>query len=122
MVEFEIESSEHYLLVIARGELSGVADIVDYTLSMAEAVIASAPQRVLLDHRKITGPQDLYISYEVVRNAEELNSMMKMVRWAVVANPDRIEHARLFETIARNRGFSLLVFETIEEAEEWLLA
>jgi len=104
---------------------SGVADR-DGSLNMAEAIAKSMRSRritrVCIDHRNIEdvagGAFDIYERPKIWR----LIGVILRIKIAEVIKPVHWDHFHFFETVCRNRGYQLSIFQTKDEALAWLLA
>jgi stage II sporulation SpoAA-like protein len=112
------------LKVDASGEFS-LEDARQAFREMLGAVVQYKAEKILIDGRNVKGfPTDLerFIYGEFV--ASETQKIVKKYRIAprfayVIHEPLR-DSERLAETVAVNRGMDIKIFETSEDAFEWL--
>jgi hypothetical protein len=112
------------LNVDASGEFS-LEDAKQAFLEMLGAVAQYKAEKILFDGRNVKGkPEDMERFYYGEFAARETQRMVvehKIVpRFAYVINEPLRDKTRLGETVAVNRGMIVKVFETPEDAIEWL--
>ena len=103
---------------------SGMADR-DGSLNMATAIThamrTNRITNVLIDHRNIEALSgevvDIYERPKIFR----LIGVILRIKIAEVIKPEHWEHFRFFETVCRNQGYRLSVFNEKDKALEWLL-
>ncbi len=120
-VTYDLEIMDGYGLVVAQGVIEGLDELGDYIRRMLDDVYQRGLERVLVDHRHLAGDFDISQKPEFALRIMELAASVRGSRWAVVTSPERRDFLYYFETVARNRGFMVLAFDTPEEAETWLL-
>lgn len=121
-MEYEIivHNVEGYIEVVTKG----VAD-TEGSLGMAKAIKEIMQQhrmkRVLIDHRTIEsvsgGIVEIYDRPKIFR----LIGVILNIRIAEIIKPDHVKHFSFFETVARNQGFKISIFQETLPALEWLL-
>ena len=112
------------LSVDASGDFS-LEDAKLAFLEMLGAVAQYKAEKILLDGRNVNGnPRDIERFYYGEFAARETRTIVvehKIVpRFAYVLHEPLRDPARLGETVAMNRGMVVKVFETPEDATEWL--
>ena len=112
------------LSVDASGEFS-LEDAKQAFLEMLEAVVQYKAQKILLDGRNVKGnPRDMERFYYGEFGAGETRRIVleyKIIpRFAYVIREPLRDPARLGETVAVHRGMIVKVFDTPEDAIEWL--
>jgi hypothetical protein len=118
--ELMVHKEGRYIEIITKG----VADY-DGSLSMAknitETMSANRMTKVLIDHRNITGFSGKTIEIYDRPKALKLVGLILGVKIAEIIRPEHIEHFRFFETVCRNQGFRMSIFQEKTEALQWLL-
>ena len=123
-----MEQNMHFesglLLVGAIGEFS-LEDAKQAFLEVLEAVAQHKAEKILLDGRNVKGkPKDMerfYYGEFAARETRRIVVEHKIIpRFAYVIHEPLRDPARLGETVAVNRGMLLKVFDTPEDAIEWL--
>lgn len=118
-IEYTLDDRGDFALVTAKGDLN-LKEAVDYLGSCIQDILKRNVRRVILDNRKLAGKAlSFYDSYELA-SCIEREASLRRIRLALVVPPDRRKSARDLETIVRNRGFSFLGFDSLEEAARWL--
>ena len=112
------------LRVDASGDFS-LEDAKQAFLEVLEAVVQYKAEKILLDGRNVKGkPKDMerfYYGEFAARETRRIVVEHKIVpRFAYVLHEPLRDPARLGETVAVNRGMIIKVFETPEDAIEWL--
>jgi len=112
------------LSVDASGDFS-LEDAKLAFLEMLGAVVQYKAEKILLDGRNVNGnPRDIerfYYGEFAARETRKIVVEHKIVpRFAYVLHEPLRDPARLGETVAMNRGMVVKVFETPENAIEWL--
>jgi hypothetical protein len=115
-----IHKEARFIDVITQGvaEKSGSLIMAKYIM---EAMRTNGVTKALIDHRNITG---------VSRDTDEIDNRPKIlkliglilgVKIAEIIRPEHIGHIKYFETVCKNQGFKLSIFQEPKEAMEWLL-
>jgi hypothetical protein len=109
-----------YIEIITRG----TADY-DGSLNMAKIITETMRNdritKVLIDHRNITGISGKTIEIYNRPKALRLLGLLLGVKIAEIIKPEHIEHFRFLETVSKNQGFKLSIFQEKTEALKWLL-
>jgi len=116
-----IHDEDGYVEVIT----SGLAD-TDGSLNMAHAIKGTMRShrimKVLIDHRNIEDVAgdsfDIYDRPKIFRLIE----VILRIRIAEIIKPEHLDHFGFFETVCRNQGFKLSVFQNKDKALAWLLS
>jgi hypothetical protein len=112
------------LNVVAGGEFS-LQDAKQAFLEMLGAAVRHKAERILLDGRNVRGnPKDMerfYYGEFAARETRRIVVEHKIhPRFAYVIHVPLRDPAKFGETVAVNRGMILRVFETLQEATDWL--
>jgi hypothetical protein len=123
-IQHNIHFESGLLRVDASGEFS-LEDAKQCFLELLGAVVQYKTEKIFLDGRKVTGkPWDLerfYYGEFAARETRRMVNEHKIVpRFAYVLHEPLRDPERLGETVAVNRGMNIKVFETPEDAIEWL--
>lgn len=120
-VEYTVDDVDGILHIKASGEISTLDHAVNHAKSFMKELKKRSQRKALIDHRGVEGDTlSFFEKYDFVSMMTNDEPVMKVLKWAVVVSPDRSKSLKDFETIARNRGFSLLGFHSIQEALDWL--
>jgi hypothetical protein len=119
--ELIVHKEEKYIEIITQG----VADY-DGSINMAKSVTETMRNnritKGLIDHRNITGLSGKTIEIYYRPKALRLIGLILGIKIAEVIKPEHIEHFRFFETVCRNQGFTMSIFQEKSEALKWLLS
>jgi hypothetical protein len=112
------------LNVVASGEFS-LQDAKQAFLEMLGAVVRFKAEKILLDGRKVHGnPKDMerfYYGEFAARETHRIIVEHKIhPRFAYVIHVPLRDPAKFGETVAVNRGMNIRVFETLQDATDWL--
>jgi len=112
------------LSVDASGEFS-LEDAKQAFLELHGSVVQYKAEKILLDGRNVKGkPQDMERFHYSVFAARETHRIVVehnlVSRFAYVVHEPLRDRERLGETVAVNRRMDVKVFETLEDAIEWL--
>ena len=112
------------LSVDASGEFS-LEDAKQAFLELHGSVVQYKAEKILLDGRNVHGnPKDMerfYYGEFAARETHRIVVEHKIhPRFAYVMHEPLRDPGRLGETVAVNRGMDVKVFETLEDAIEWL--
>ena len=117
--EISLNQKDGYLDVVT----SGLAD-KDGSLAMVRAIFgamqADRITKILIDHRNIKNvignTCDIYTRPETFRQI----GVPQQIKIAEIIRPEHAEHFQFFETVCRNRGFQLSIFQKKDAAVSWL--
>jgi hypothetical protein len=113
-----------------RAVLSGGFSLDEAKRTFVEVVQAVADhkiKKILVDGREIAGePEGIerfyYGKYAAEICHEHLYKVRLVPRFAYVLTPPVLDRGRFGETVARNRGMIVKVFEDVDDALEWLVS
>lgn len=88
---------------------------------IVEVCLTKQTSKVLVDVRQLDGRLSTLGAYEVVaKDFPELRRLGLLKAAVIVDDPNFLDRARFFETVARNRNFNLRIFGDVGEALRWL--
>ncbi len=113
-----------FLNVVASGEFT-LEEAKKSFLEMLDPVVRHKAEKILLDGRNVHGnPKHMERFYYGEFAATETHRIVVEhnihLRFAYVIHEPLRDPARFAETVAVNRGAMLRVFETLQDATEWL--
>ncbi|MFH1754416.1 MAG: hypothetical protein ABIA59_01825 [Candidatus Latescibacterota bacterium] len=76
--------------------------------------------KVLVDARKQTSFLKALETYDITEGSSDLDFKSKRIKWAVVPSKKTRKELRFLETASLNRGLIVKLFDTMEEAIQWL--
>ncbi len=118
--ELIVHKEGKYIEIVTQG-------VADYgsSLNMAKFITETMRKnritKVLIDHRKITGISGNTIEIYNRPKTLRLIGLILGVKIAEIIKPEHIEHFRFFETVCKNQGFTMSIFQEKIEALNWLL-
>jgi hypothetical protein len=103
---------------------SGIAD-KDSSLNMANDIInimqANQLVKVLIDHSNLASVKgDAFDVYERPQSLKD-GGAKSGIKIAEVVKAEHLEHFKFFETVCRNQGLQMSIFQNKEKALSWLL-
>jgi hypothetical protein len=107
----------------ARARIAGFPDVRDARECATGAFALAAANdctKVLFDGTQLTGETGVSDIHSFYSRLGEFGCDRRMSIAVVLAGPSKRD--QFVETVARNRGFGLKVFGTLEDAEVWLMA
>jgi hypothetical protein len=120
LMEFELVLIEHphYLHVIGKGQRTP-DNALRFLKQAGEACVDAGRDKLLLE-MAFVGPQlDMSKIFEVVKARSGDGSRLRKIAYVDVAQ-DHPARPRFAETVARNRGVNVRLFEDIASAQAWL--
>ena len=118
--ELIVHKEEKYIEIITQGDADYDSSI-NMGKSITETMRNNRIKKVLIDHRNITGVSGKTIEIYNRPMTLKLIGLLLGVKIAEVIKPEHIEHFRFFETVCRNQGFTMSIFQEKKEALKWLL-
>ena len=123
-VNYEYDLLETYLYARLNGEYN-LEEAKHVSVNLLEICRVHHITKILIDVFELQGEPTVY---ERFAYAEYMASMYRayihrgfnLRQWAVVGLPPIIAPNRFGENVAVNRGMTVKVFYTIEEAQQWL--
>lgn len=119
-IEYEVVKREQYLVVIPDDVVEEPAELMAFIEECLDKSNRLGLDRILLDNRKLAVQMEHAGAFEVANRCVELMSSIDTLRVALVSRPERMEFARIYETIGFNRGVQIKAFESLELAASWL--
>ena len=108
-------------LQVAVSGIRAMETVLAATRDVLSVCAKNKVEKVLVDVRGLAGGMEIVDLYEV-----PAIGFAQLERWdvlrqaAIVDRAERQPSAKFFETVARNRGFNLRVFDDYDAAAEWL--
>lgn len=112
---------------IPKGNIIHITTKGNMTVEMLNKMVMEALKKsmkynsrsFLVDHRKVIVSCSFRDTFERPKDLEMLG-LPRESRVAEVVSKSDIEIFRFFETVSRNRGYQIHIFEDIKPAIEWL--
>ena len=88
---------------------------------ISDVIIEKKSAKLMVDISKLSGHLSMLDAIHLVtRTFPEVKKMRILKKAAIVDNERFSRQYDFFETVARNRGYNLMVFDNVEEAVDWL--
>lgn len=115
------ENRENHLFVLSNG-LRTRGTVTAMAMEIFDAALANNLSKVLIDARELDGRLGVLDSYLLVTEVFQ-NIRGKGIRKAAIVD-EQINTLRewFLETVARNRGFNIRIFNDKEKALDWLVS
>lgn len=117
-IAYSFHPEKNYLLVTASGFDESLEDTIGYGMAVLEACLEHQCTRVLCDERDLEYRLSTIDTFQLAEAA--VQAAPKLVRIAIATGPDNLEDASFYETVAKNRGLSVKVFQELVEARDWV--
>jgi hypothetical protein len=118
--QLTLEIEEGYLLARITGQRTWPA-VSALVAEVAHAAIEHQRSKVLVDVREFEGWLGGLSSYSIVTEDFQRLRGKGIVQVAIVDRPIPKLRGWFFQTVARNRGYNLRMFESPQAALDWLL-
>jgi len=119
-INYTVETRDGYLRVAIDGE----TDSPDELIACIDAVLAecgrSGCRNVMLDHRGLQFGRNAAGNYDAALKASGRLTSERPLRVALVARPERMEFAKIYEPIGFGRGTVIKAFDGPQMAAVWL--
>lgn len=86
-------------------------------MAIIQTCLECDAQRVTCDETALEYRLKIFDTYEIVKFLSE--SVPKIVKVAIVCNPDFLSDAGFFENVVVNRGLQLKMFTDVDRARRW---
>ena len=118
--KLKVQVTENYLLISDEGTRSDLTGAIKGTENIVAAAKKYNRQLVLADYRKVHYDIPLTDAYNLVKVYEnKVPEYRSLIMAAVVDRRDR-EIAKFWESVSLKRGYSFKIFDSINDAENWL--
>jgi len=118
-IAYSFHPEKNFLLVTASGFDESLEDTIGYGMAVLEASLEHQCTRVLCDERDLEYRLGTIDTFQLAETA--VQAAPKLARIAIVTEPENLESASFYETVAKNRGLSVKVFQEMEKARAWLV-
>ncbi len=119
-IKYTFEKRGDILYAFGAGLEESLEQNKDITRQLSKASQKFECTKLLVDDRNVIYTSSILSLYELAKFYSTEDSLNKIYKVAVLANPKYKENNDFYETTARNRYLNLHVFYSCEQAEEWL--
>jgi len=116
-----LHDKDDYVEVITSG-IANKEGSLNMARAIADTMRTHQMTKILIDHWNIEGVAGTTIEIYDRPTVFKLIGILLSIKIAEIIKPEHWEHFRFFETVCRNRGYQLSVFEDKDKALAWLLA
>ena len=117
-IEYRIAIEGDLLRVVATGTDDSLAEAQAYSLAVLQAAVEHGATRILSDERELAYRLGIIDTYALAQAIAE--RAPSVGRAALVTARENQPEAEFWETVVRNRGLVVRIFERLEDAEAWL--
>lgn len=118
-INFKIKNKNSFLKIISSGSCEDLNQLKEYVLTIHNNLLSSDKARVLVDETHLEYKLSTIDTFNSGCFISQLTP--KPHKIAVICKSDGWDDAKFWETVAVNRGVSVLVFRDREDAESWVL-
>ncbi|HMQ80134.1 MAG TPA: hypothetical protein PKE39_13745 [Ignavibacteria bacterium] len=108
--------NDDFLKVILDGEYP-VEKFREISADMDKVIDENGISRIMVDLRKFSGRFGVFNGLQEIENFREES---KYLQFAIIDVPENKSNNDFFENASFNRGYKLLFFYNVEDAEKWL--
>lgn len=118
-VNFELK--DKYVLITSEGERKDFSSVVEGTTRLYEIIEKTKCNLVLLDYRKVIFNVPQTDAFNILRLYEIKMPMLTNIKIAVAVGEKSSGFGAVWKDVAHARGFNYEIFNSLEEAEAWLV-
>jgi hypothetical protein len=119
--QLELMVEAEYMAARAVGSRTRVV-VTSLVIEIAKAAIENRRNKILIDVRNLEGWLGVFDSYFIVTKDFQRLRGKGISKVAIIDRPLPKMREIFFETVSRNRGYNLRLFDNPEAALAWLLA
>ncbi len=120
-LKYTTTQKDKFLVVTPEGSTDSPDELMGYIDELLGNSSQLELHKVLMDHRKFMVQMEHAGAYDIANRCIERMKDDRTLRVAVVARPERMEFARIYESIGINRGVSIKAFDSMKMAASWLI-
>jgi hypothetical protein len=117
-IECSFSVKENYLAVITKGIEESLNEVRECTSSIVEEAIKNNSRKILCDLRDLSYTLTTLDIYALAEYGATYAS--KVSKIAMVCQEKVLDDGRFYETVASNRGLTILVTTEYNQALDWL--
>ena len=117
-IQYSFSIEDELLVVTASGFDESLDEVLEYGMATIQAALQGNCTAILSDE---TGLEYRLGTFDTFKAAEALaNYAPRLNKAAITCNPQYLQDAQFWETVAVNRGLSVRAFLDIGAARSWL--
>lgn len=117
-IQYTLQAEDDLMLVTASGHDDSLEDTIAYGMAVLGACLENQCTRVLCDERELEYRLSTIDTFQLAETA--VRAAPKLVRIAIATGPENLEDAAFYETVAKNRGLSVKIFQNLDAARDWV--
>ena len=118
-IDYSFQIDGDLLICETRGFDESYDEAAQYGKAVVSACLDNGCKRVLCDERELEYKLG---KFDVFKLAESLTAFApQIIKAALVYSPNNVEDAVFWETVGVNRGATVKVFQSRDEAMQWVL-
>lgn len=119
-LDYAAKQRDGFLEIVPDAQTDSPGEIMSYVDEVLARCRELGVDRLLLDHRKLLFQMEHAGAYEVALQCTDRMTDDLHLRIAIVARPERMEFARIYETIGQFRNIRIKAFDDAALAASWL--
>ncbi len=121
-IRYKTEMKKGFLLVHAEGSSESPEELLDYIDSLLAEPSSAQAGKLLLDHRDLEFERNNIGIYDLAIQCIERFPANLPLKVALLARPERMEYARIYESIGLSANVDIKAFDRLKMASVWLNA
>lgn len=121
-IRYKTEARKDYLIVRAEGATDNPQELLEFVQALLKEAESHDLDRFLLDNRDLRFKRNHIGTYDAAVRCVDLLNQAKPLKVAMLSRPERLEYAKVYETIALTGRVDIKVFVKQNMAIAWLTA
>lgn len=117
-IDYKYKIDQDVLLVVASGNDDSLEEVGNYARNILITALQNECTRVCCDERNLQYTLSAYDTYELAKAASKEAKPLKRI--AIVCDPKYLNNGKFYETVAQNRGLTVLMTDDYDHAIKWL--
>ena len=118
--KIDINENNKYIEVITSG-IANNEESLNMAKEISHTMKTNRITKALIDHSNLVSVTGATIDIYNRPKIFKIIGLILRVKIAEVIKPEHIDHFKFFETVCRNRGYQLSIFQDRDKALAWLL-
>lgn len=119
-IDYTTEEKNGYLIIRASAVTDSPEDLLEYIDNIIAESERSNTNKVLIDNRELQFERRFVGTFELATQCVDHMTRDRNMKVALLAKSERMEYARVYETIGMARGFEIKAFDRPRIAAVWL--
>lgn len=117
-IKYKFEYEQDVLKVITEGKDENLDEVMDYAHAVLKEALIANKKKIFCDERHLEYTLSTIDTYELATKASDFAPKLKKI--AIVCMSDYLEKGKFYETVASNRGLTVMVPSDYNNAVEWI--